>query len=59
MKITRLSTKGLLRPTERCPEAHLDQVAGCLRSKGKPKSPLQMSAAIRAEALRRRDCGRY
>jgi hypothetical protein len=63
METTRLSTKGLpknqLRPTGRFPDADLAEVAGCLRSKGKSKTPAQMRAAIGREVMRRQDCGRY
>ena len=49
----------LLRPAGGFSEANLDQVAGCLRSKGKSKTPAQMSAAIRREVIRRDGSGRY
>lgn len=49
----------LLRPAGRFPEADLDQVAGCLRTKRKSKTPAQMGAAIRREVVRRYDRGRY
>ena len=49
----------LLRPAGRFPEADLEQVAGCLRSKRKPKTPAQMGTAIRREVIRRYDRGRY
>ena len=49
----------LLRPAGRFPPIELDQVAGCLRSKGKPKTIAQMRAAIKSEVLRRNDRGRY
>ena len=49
----------LLRPKERFPQAGLDQVAGCLRSKREPKTPAQMRAAVRREVKRRHDSGRY
>ena len=49
----------LLRPTGRFPEACLDQVAGCLRSKPKRQTPEQMRTAIRREVMRRHDRGRY
>ena len=49
----------LLRPAERFPEVGLDEVAGCLRSKRKPKTLAQMGAAIRREVIRRHDRGRY
>jgi AbrB family looped-hinge helix DNA binding protein len=49
----------LLRPTDRFPRADLDQVAGCLPVKRKPKTPAQMQTAIRREVNRRHDRGRY
>ena len=49
----------LLRPTARFPEADLAEVAGCLRSKGKSKTPAQMGATIGREVKRRHDRGRY
>lgn len=49
----------LLRPTGCFSGADLDQVAGCLRSKRKSKTPAQMGAAIRSEVMRRYDRGRY
>ena len=49
----------LLRPAARFPVSHLDDVAGCLRSKRKPKTPAEMRAAIGHEVMRRHDRGRY
>ena len=49
----------LLRPADRFPQADLDEVAGCLRTKRKSKTPAQMQSAIRREVLRRHDRGRY
>jgi AbrB family looped-hinge helix DNA binding protein len=49
----------LLRPAAGFPETSLAQVAGCLRSKGKPKTPAQKRAAIEREVNRRHDRGRY
>ena len=49
----------LLRAAGRFPRADLDQVAGCLRSKRKSKTPAQMRTAIRREVIRRHDRGRY
>jgi AbrB family looped-hinge helix DNA binding protein len=49
----------LLRPAGRFPAADLNQVAGCLRSKRKSKTPAQMRAAIGREVIRRHDRGRY
>ena len=39
----------LLRPAARFPDADLEQVAGCLRSKRKTNTPAQMRAAIARE----------
>jgi AbrB family looped-hinge helix DNA binding protein len=49
----------LLRPARRFAATTLEQVAGCLRYKGKPKTLAQMDAAIEREVVRRRDRGRY
>jgi AbrB family looped-hinge helix DNA binding protein len=49
----------LLRPAARFPDTDLEEVAGCLRSKGKLRTPAQMRAAIRREVVRRHDRGRY
>jgi len=49
----------LLRPAERFSTTDLDEVAGCLRSKRKSKTPAQMRAAIAREVMRRHDRGRY
>jgi len=49
----------LLRTAGGFSEASLDQVAGCLRSKRKSKTPAQMNRAIRREVIRRHDRGRY
>jgi AbrB family looped-hinge helix DNA binding protein len=49
----------LLRPAGSFPETTLDQVAGCLRSTRKSKTPAQMRTAIRREVIRRHDRGRY
>jgi AbrB family looped-hinge helix DNA binding protein len=49
----------LLRPAGRFPQADLDDVAGCLWTKRKSKTPAQMQSAIRREVLRRHDRGRY
>lgn len=37
----------------------LDEVAGCLRSRGKAKTLSQMEAAIKREVTRRHYSGRY
>ena len=49
----------LLRRAARFPATSLDEVAGCLRSKGKPKTLAQMKAAIDGEVIGRHDRGRY
>jgi AbrB family looped-hinge helix DNA binding protein len=49
----------LLRPANRFPESSLDEVAGSLRSKGKPKTLTQMRDAVKREVNRRHDRGRY
>jgi len=49
----------LLRPAARFPAAGLEEVAGCLRSRQKSKTPAQMHAAIGREVLRRHDRSRY
>lgn len=49
----------LLRPADRFPATSLADVAGCLRSRRKPKTITQMKAAIAREVGRRRDRGRY
>jgi AbrB family looped-hinge helix DNA binding protein len=49
----------LLRPATRFPVSDLEEVAGCLGSRRKPKTPAQMRAAIGREVVRRHDRGRY
>jgi len=49
----------LLRPAGRFPATDLKQVAGCLRTKRKSRTPEQMRTAIGREAMRRHDRGRY
>lgn len=49
----------LLRPAARFPNAGLEDVAGSLRSRRKPKTAAQMHAAIGREVMRRHDRGRY
>ena len=49
----------LLRPAGRFRRTDLDEVAGCLRSKRKSKTPAQMRSAIEREMTRRHDRGRY
>jgi len=49
----------LLRPAVHFADTKLEEVAGCLRSQRKSKTPAQMRAAIDREVMRRRDRGRY
>ena len=49
----------LLRPAARVPATTLDEVVGCLRYKGKPKTISQMKRAVAREIMSRRDRGRY
>jgi AbrB family looped-hinge helix DNA binding protein len=49
----------LLRPVARFPNADLEEVAGCLRPKGKSKTPAQMRSAIGRQVIRRHDRRRY
>jgi AbrB family looped-hinge helix DNA binding protein len=49
----------LLRPTVRFPRTALDEVAGCLKRKGKRKTVAQMERSVQLEAARRHDRGRY
>ena len=49
----------LLRPEGRFPSSDLDDVAGCLRSRRKPKTLARMQDAIKREVMRRHDRGRY
>jgi AbrB family looped-hinge helix DNA binding protein len=49
----------LLRPATRFPAARLQDVAGCLKSKGRPKTLAEMNAAVEKEAARRHGRGRY
>ena len=45
----------LLRPAATFPETGIDDVVGCLRSKRKSKTLVQMDAAIHREVIRRHD----
>jgi AbrB family looped-hinge helix DNA binding protein len=49
----------LLRPAGCFPGATLDEVADCLRTSRKSKTPAQMRAAIGREVVRGHDRGRY
>jgi len=67
MKTTRPSTRGqVARPSAirkslawMPGEFRLEEVAGCLRSKRKSKTLVQMDRSIRPKLIRRRDRGRY
>ena len=49
----------LLRPAAHFPDTNLEEVAGCLRSRRKSKTPAQMRVAMVREVMRRHDRGRY
>jgi AbrB family looped-hinge helix DNA binding protein len=49
----------MLRPAARFPGAALNEVVGCLKAGRKPKTLAQMRSAVRREAVRRHDSGRY
>ncbi len=49
----------LLRPVRSLPTSQLDDVVGCLKAAGKPKSIEQMRRAVDREVRRRRGRGRY
>ncbi len=49
----------LLRPAPSFPITKLDDVAGCLRYTGKPKTLKQMDDAVQKEVKLRHDRGRY
>jgi len=49
----------LLRPLQPFPPTRLEQVAGCLPYRGKPKTVRQMRKAIEAGVKERRGRGRY
>ncbi len=54
------TTEGiLLRPAKTFPPTRIEDVAGCLRYAGKPKTLAEMEAAIRTEVKARRARGRY
>jgi AbrB family looped-hinge helix DNA binding protein len=48
-----------LRPVRRHRSTRLEDVAGCLPYKGKPKTIAEMEAAIETEVRERHDRGRY
>jgi AbrB family looped-hinge helix DNA binding protein len=49
----------LLRPLRAIAQSRLDDVAGCLRASGPPRTIAEMDDAIAAELRRRHDRGRY
>jgi AbrB family looped-hinge helix DNA binding protein len=49
----------LLRPARHFPTVDLDEVAGCLRFNGKPKTASEMRDAVGREVMRRHGRGRY
>jgi AbrB family looped-hinge helix DNA binding protein len=49
----------ILRPVKSVAHSRLEDVAGCLRVSGPPRSIAEMDAAIVSELRRRRDRGRY
>lgn len=49
----------LLRPAKPFPPTRIEDVAGCLRYTGKPKTLAQMDSAIKTEVKARRARGRY
>jgi AbrB family looped-hinge helix DNA binding protein len=49
----------LLRPAAHFPDTNLEEVACCLRSRRKSKTPAQMRVAMVREVMRRHDRGRY
>ena len=49
----------LLRPVKPFPRTTIDQVAGCLKWKGKPATLKEMDDAIAREVRRRHERGRY
>ncbi len=49
----------MLRPAPRFAAATLDEVAGCLRTRRKPKTATQRRTAIDREVKRRHGSGRY
>jgi hypothetical protein len=73
MKATRLSAKGLVilpkakdtpegvppRPLGRFQETRLEDVAGCLKYTGRPKTISQMERGIQRQIKKRHDSGRY
>ena len=49
----------LLKPVRPFPPTKLEDVAGCLKYKGRPKSLAEMDQAIAKEVRRRHGLGRY
>ena len=49
----------LLRPVRPMPETRVEDVAGLLRSKGRPKSLREMDEAVARGVWQRHESGRY
>jgi AbrB family looped-hinge helix DNA binding protein len=49
----------LLRPLRRLPETRLEDVVGCLKYTGRPKTISQMKQGIVRQIKKRHDSGRY
>lgn len=49
----------LLRPLKPFPASRLEDVAGCLRYSGRPRTIAEMNRAVEKETKARRDRGRY
>jgi len=49
----------LLRPLRRFPETRLEDVVGCLKYKGKPKTVSQMKQGVALQLKKRHASGRY
>lgn len=58
-EIQEMSGGVLLKPVKRFPRTTLDQVAGCLKYKGKPKTIEEMDAGIAKAVKERYARGRY
>ena len=49
----------LLRPLGRSPESRLEDVVGCLKYTGKPKTISEMKQGVARQIRKRHDSGRY
>jgi AbrB family looped-hinge helix DNA binding protein len=58
-RIEETSDGVFLRPAEPLPKTSLEDVAGCLAGRGKPKTLAQMRKGVRREIRRRHARGRY